>query len=297
MIKNNFNLQWIYSFRVIAQEQSLTKAAKLLKCSQPALSKQMDELENIVKVPLLERGRRSVALTEAGNYFFMKSEEITTLLEQTIKDLSPCGMVAGDIILGGGETVGMSCLTKIFARLQKEQPQIKLHIVSGDAFVLTEQLQRGTVHMALMLNPKQEERFDYLDLRLYDRFGLLVPANDALAQLDSISLEEAAQLPLMFPARMYEECKYGGWHGVKHNALNVVSTYNLISNVTFMVEQGLGYAVTLAGLVNTEGRNLRFIPFAPEVLGKLYLVTKKYQTFSPADKLFLKYIMEALENE
>lgn len=42
MIKNNFNLQWIYSFRVIAQEQSLTKAAKLLKCSQPALSKQSE---------------------------------------------------------------------------------------------------------------------------------------------------------------------------------------------------------------------------------------------------------------
>lgn len=297
MIKNTFNLQWIYSFRAIAQEQSLTKAAKLLKCSQPALSKQMDELENIVKVPLLERGRRNVALTEAGNYFYSKSEEITTLVEQTIKDLSPCSMVNGDIILGGGETVGMSYLTEIFARLQKEYPQIRLHIVSGDAPVLAERLQMGTIHMALLLNPKQEERFDYLDLKLYDRFGLLVPENGALAKMDTISLEEAAKLPLLFPARMYEECKYGGWHGVKHNALNVVSTYNLISNVTFMVEQGLGYAVTLAGLVNTEGRNLKFIPFAPEVLGKLYLVTKKYQIFSPADKVFLEYIKKELERK
>lgn len=295
MIKNNFNLQWIYSFRVIAQEQSLTKAAKLLKCSQPALSKQMDELENIVKVPLLERGRRSVALTEAGNYFYSKSEEITTLLEQTIRDLSPCDMINGEVILGGCESVGMSYLTEIFARLQKQHPQIRLHIVSGDAPVLAERLQMGTVHMALMVNPKHEERFDYLDLKLKDRFGLLVPEQDALGQMSSITLEMAAKLPLIFPARMYEECKYSGWHGIKHSELNVVSTYNLISNVTFMVEQGFGYALALEGLVNTKGRNLKYIPFEPEVTGKLYMVTKKYQTFSPADKLFLKYIKEELE--
>lgn len=62
-----------------------------------------------------------------------------------------------------------------------------------------------------------------------------------------------------------------------------------------MVEQGFGYALALEGLVNTKGRNLKYIPFEPEVTGKLYMVTKKYQTFSPADKLFLKYIKEELE--
>lgn len=60
-------------------------------------------------------------------------------------------------------------------------------------------------------------------------------------------------------------------------ALNVVATYNLIYNATFMVEHGIGYALCLDRLVNTEGRNLAFRPIIPELSVDLYIVTKKYQ--------------------
>lgn len=78
------------------------------------------------------------------------------------------------------------------------------------------------------------------------------------------------------------------WFGADHSVLNVVATYNLIYNATFLVEHGIGYALCLDRLVNTQGRNLTFRPITPELSVDLYIVTKKYQTFSPAVKVFLE---------
>lgn len=52
------------------------------------------------------------------------------------------------------------------------------------------------------------------------------------------------------------------------------------------MEHGVGYALTLAGLVNTTGRPLAFRPITPELSLDLYIVTKKYQTLSPAARAF-----------
>lgn len=75
-------------------------------------------------------------------------------------------------------------------------------------------------------------------------------------------------------------------------SLHIVATYNLIYNATFMVEQGLGYALSIDKLVNTTGRNLVFKRIEPEISVDLYIVTKKYRTFSPATKVFLQRIKD-----
>ena len=77
--------------------------------------------------------------------------------------------------------------------------------------------------------------------------------------------------------------------------MNVVATYNLIFNATFMVEKGLGYALCLDNLVNIDGnRKLTFRPIAPELSIKSYIVMKKYQAFSPPVKIFMNKIKNIL---
>lgn len=84
------------------------------------------------------------------------------------------------------------------------------------------------------------------------------------------------------------------WFGTDESVLNIVATYNLIYNATFLVERGIGYALCLAQLVNTKGRNLTFRPITPELSVGFYVVTKKYQIFSPAAKAFLEQIKQSL---
>ena len=62
-----------------------------------------------------------------------------------------------------------------------------------------------------------------------------------------------------------------------------------------MVEEGLGYAITLDGLINTTGDStLCFRPLAPKLTANLYLIWKKYQVFSKASEKFLEYLKDDL---
>ena len=64
-----------------------------------------------------------------------------------------------------------------------------------------------------------------------------------------------------------------------------------------MVKAGIGYAVTLDGLVNTSPENnLCFRPLFPKLTSGLDIVWKKYQVFSPASKIFLERLKKKLEN-
>lgn len=81
------------------------------------------------------------------------------------------------------------------------------------------------------------------------------------------------------------------WFGEDYEQLHIVATYNLLYNATFLVEQGVGYALCLEGLVDTTGkRDLVFRPIQPQLNGGLYIVTKKYQVFSSAVKIFLRHL-------
>ncbi len=77
------------------------------------------------------------------------------------------------------------------------------------------------------------------------------------------------------------------WLGKEKKDLNIVATYNLFYNAGFMVEQKLGYALSIDGLQQSH-EDLVFIPFEPKLEAPLFLVWKKYQAFSKAAQKFLE---------
>lgn len=164
---------------------------------------------------------------------------------------------------------------------------VRFHTHSGDADTVLERLDKGLVDIGLLLGPIRQEKYDYLNLHLKDTFGLLLPKNCPLAAQETISIEQLKTLPLILSEQTFSGHQELEWFGVDQAALHIVATYNLIYNATFMVEKGLGYALCLDKLVVTQGRDLTFRPITPDLSVDLYMVTKKYQTFSPAVKAFL----------
>ena len=76
----------------------------------------------------------------------------------------------------------------------------------------------------------------------------------------------------------------------------MVATYNLLFNAAILVEQGLGCALCLDQLVNTQSVDgLCFRPLEPELSLSMNLVWKKYQVFSPAAEVFLRSAREAFD--
>lgn len=280
----------LHYFLAIAREQSITRAADVLHITQPTLSKQMMDLETQLGKTLLIRGRKSVTLTEDGAYLRTRAQEIIDLMEQTETALlSDSRLISGDIHLGCGETLAMERITQVFKRIHDEYPQVHFHLYSGAADSVLSRLDKGLLDVGLLISPIQQEKYDYLPLGFKDHFGLLMPSDDPLTKQEIISVQTLSSLPLIVPNQRHTGL------GFEESARNIVATYELIYNATFMVEQGMGYAIALDGLVDTMGaRKLAFRPLdTPDHL-ESFLVTKKYQTFSPAARLFLSEVKRSL---
>ena len=87
------------------------------------------------------------------------------------------------------------------------------------------------------------------------------------------------------------------WMGREIAELNVVATYNLVFNASLLVDEGLGYALTLDKLIHTEGTDMCFRPLSPGMEATAAIVWKKYQVFTKAADTFLRCLKEQLPQE
>ena len=280
-------------FLAIAREQNITRAAETLHLTQSTLSKQMMDLENQLGKQLLIRGKRKVTLTEEGQFLRKQAQEIMELMDKTESAFSAGQeLVGGDIYLGCAETPAMEQITRVFRSIHADYPAVQFHIFSGDAETVFEKLDKGLLDVGIMLGPAVYDRFDYLRLPYRDAFGLLMPSSSPLAAGSAVPREELSGLPLIVSQQTHHGIARTEWFGRQYDSFHIVATYNLIYNATHLVEQGIGYAFCLDGLVDARRRSLTFRPFTPPIEVDIVAVTKKYQPFSPAAKVFLERLAQ-----
>lgn len=281
----------LHYFLAIAREQNITKAAESLFVTQSTLSRQMMDLEK----QLFIRGKRKITLTEEGTYLRNRAQEIMELIDNTEAAFQAnAESLGGDITIGCGETAVMDVITEQFAEFHRRYPDVKFHTHSGDADMVLDRLDKGLVDIGLLLGPIRQEKYDYLNIHQSDTFGLLMPKDCELASQKTVSMDQLKTLPLILAEQTFLGHQELEWFGADYASMNIVATYNLIYNATFMAERGIGYVLCIDRLVNTKGRNLTFRPIVPKLSVDLYIVTKKYQTFSPAVKEFLEQLKGTL---
>lgn len=283
-------------FLAVAQEESITKAAEVLRTTQPNLSRQLTELEEEVGRKLFERGSRKITLTEEGMFLRKRAKEIIELVERTETALSSFDeMVSGVVHIGAAETHAMRLIADAMLSLRETHPQIQYNIFSGSTIEVTDQLNKGLLDFGVLVAPVDLQKYDYLKLPINDIFGVLMQKDSPLAKLNSISPDDIKNQPVLCVHQQVDGNVLSGWLGDDSKNLNIVSTFNLITTPAMMVEAGLGYAFTFDKLVNTSGdSNLCFRPLEPKVETGLYLVWKKYQIFTKAAKMFLEEIQQSL---
>ena len=278
-------------FLAIAREGSITGAARQLHVTQPTLSRQIQELEDELGQTLLIRSNHNAVLTPEGMLLRKRAEEIMELVGKTESEFSSMGeVVAGDVYIGGGETEAMKLVAGIIRELREEFPEVRYHLYSGNAEDVTERLDQGRLDFGILIQPVDLAKYNYVGLPARDVWGVIM-------RRDSLLAENMLNLPLLCSRQVLRQIsgvnEYLEWFGEDFGKLNIVGTYNLIYNAALMVNEGIGYAVTLDKLVNVTGSgNLCFRPLKPKLESGLNIVWKKYQVFSSAAELFLERIQE-----
>ena len=101
-------LEDLKTFRLVCHSESMSDAARQLNCTQPAVSQHIARLEKELKVPLLERGKRGITLTEPGELLLKRVDEAIESLDSAKRDLTSWySGVSGELRISsnpGGET-------------------------------------------------------------------------------------------------------------------------------------------------------------------------------------------------
>lgn len=284
-------------FLAVAKEESISKAAEALFITQPNLSRQMQNLEKETGQQLFIRGTRKITLTEAGRLLRKRAEEIIELYNKTERELSaPVTDASGDIYIGGGESYVMGLIAKAAHDVQSEYKSVKFHLFSGDSATVSERLDKGLIDFGIFIEPFDLSKYESLRLPLTDTWGVLMRNDSPLAEKDFITPEDLWDKPIIRSRQSIGKNKMSEWFGKSDEELNIVATGNLLYNMSLLVTEGIGYAISLDKIIRTDGKsNLIFRPLSPKLESHLDIAWKKHQVFPKCAEIFLSRLRNVCE--
>lgn len=282
-------------FLAVAQYQNMTKAAHELLVSQPTLSKQLADLETELGAQLFIRGHRQITLTEEGEYLQARAKEIVQLADQTAANIQADQIITGRLSIGAGESVGMKRIMKVVSEIIQDYPDVKIHLVSGNADEMETALKHGTIDFAVLMGKRDLNKYNYLSLPEVNTWGLVMKKGDPLALKETISPNDLIDLPLLMSEQAIEEHPFQDWWGNLDKKMNIIGTFTLVFNAQLMVSQGNAYMITFDHLINnSNSSNLTFRPLSPTLTEPTNIIWKKNIAQSKVAQLFIKRLAASL---
>ncbi len=295
-------LRTLRYFLAVAREENMTEAANVLHVTQPTLSRQIADLERELGVELFERTNRSCMLTSDGMRLRQRAEEIISLVEQTEGELADRELgIAGNIRIGAGETRAMQVVLGAFADVRRDYPGVTCELYTGNADAVEERLERGLLDFALVIEPVNLEKYEWIRMPNANRVGLAVSADGPWGALEVATPADVAKMPLLISSRTSNKAvDLVSWSGgaFSFDELDVVGSFDLIGNASHLVRSGVACAMGIDHLLQVDdASDLRFVPLEPSLEIASFVIWKKYRLRSRACEEFLRRLKLAVRKQ
>lgn len=291
------DLTTLQNFLVISDEGSFTGAAHKLHLSQPALSRQLKDLEQELGCALFSRSKTGVQLTPQGQLLQNRAHELLALANRTRQEVSGLrNVVSGDLRIGVAETPRVSLLVEAFRRLRVDHPDTRLHLNCGNSFDLENRFDRGAFDFTLLSEPVNISKYNKNVLPFRERWALLTRRDNPLARKKTVGRDDLAGEPIIISEQTSHRFNEGNavreWLGEGH-PIRIAGSYNLRFGATALVEQGVGSALVWdSGTWETNVLAIR--PLDPPLVSFLALCWRKDHELSPLAAAYLDYLAATL---
>jgi LysR family nitrogen assimilation transcriptional regulator len=216
------DLRQLRSLVYIADCGSFSRAAEILRTSQPSLSQQIKHLEAELGVELLHRHARGVTLTELGHAFCAHARTIMKDVEQAKEEITAqADSPSGKVSVGLPTSACRGIASHLIRLVSDKYPNISLHILEGMTGTLDEWVQLGRLDVALLYDHKAFANIDPTEIMLEDLM-LMAGKGNPILQRAQISFSELQALPIVLPSNQ---------HVIRNLIERLAARENIVPNV------------------------------------------------------------------
>lgn len=256
-------LRHLRYFVAVSECSSFTKASARLRIAQPALSRQVRDLEDEIGVNLLKRSSHGVAMTAEGRLFLAEARELLKRLDDSVGKVRELAAGrCGDLHVGYASSFTVELIPAAVASFQKQFPKVNLvlHDVSRDE--LTAGLECGSLELGVVPVVLSIPGVAVETLRSYP-FCVALPPRHPLTRLKSVPLEKVAEQPLVGLRRKDNPGYYQVLDRIFRrlgNKHRVVAQCDTANSLITAIEVGRGIALSIPVFKLVSGQRLIYRP-------------------------------------
>ena len=284
-------------FCTVAETKSFSKASEIIHLTQPAVSLQIQALEEMYETKLFDRSSSKVTLTPAGEVLYKYAKDILVLYasaENVIGEM--VGLVKGSINIAGGLTIGNYLLPTILTDFRKAHPKIKIHLVIGNTQKVIELLNSGNINLGFVEGDIRRHKM-VVEKLVTDELILIVSPYHPWAKRKEVSVAELIEQPFIFRepganTRQVVE-KFLTQHGITLHDMKISLVLGSTEAIKDAVENGSGVSIISRWAVRKEYKygTLHLLSFKEKKLVRnFHLITQKNSVQSHAVEEFLGYL-------
>lgn len=283
------------AFVTVGELQSFAAAAKHLHLSQPALSRRISNLEEMLEVRLFDRTTRNVALTLLGERFLAQVRGLVEDLDRSVLNLRDAAQLeTGDVTVGCVFSAVHHFLPPVIQAFRDRHPRVLVRIIEEGADEVLDVVKHGDADFALNYIGMQDPELEFIPL-LKEPYVLACRADHPLAKRASVRWDELGAYPL---ARVSHQSR---------NRLLIdqalaelpplprpVCEVRHVSTLIGLVENGMGVAVVPQLTVPPAPANVVGVKLVEPAIGRtIGLIRRAGRTLSPAAEAFAQLLTHA----
>ncbi|APY32024.1 LysR family transcriptional regulator [Salmonella enterica] len=198
LFSQRIRLRHLHTFVAVAQQGTLGRAAETLNLSQPALSKTLNELEQLTGTRLFERGRLGAQLTVPGEQFLTHAVKVLDALNTAGQALNRKDDASADVVrVGALPTAALGILPAAIGRFHQQQKSTSLQVATMNNTMLLAGLKSGEIDLGIgrMSDPELMGGLNY-ELLFLESLKLVVRPGHPLLQ-ETITLSRVMEWPVV----------------------------------------------------------------------------------------------------
>lgn len=270
-------------FVAVAEEANFTRAAERIHVAQPAVSAQIARLERELGQPLLDRSRRAVRLTAAGEAALPYARQVLRAINDVRTAVDDVGeLVRGSVTIGTVTSHNVDMPT-LLAEFHSAYPAVEITLTTDDSDALVDGVQSGRLDLAIAsVGPDEVPDGLAIEVTTDEAIVVVVGPGDPWSRRASIGLQALTGRPLI-------ALPVGA--GIRRRLDDACAAARVTARVAFeastpheladLAERGLGPAVVPKS-VSRSRPDLHAIAITPELRGRLVLTWRAAAPMSPA---------------